>query len=66
MAPAPEKNKKKNKAWTSSDELEVISMRDDRGLTWTKIAHEKDMHETTVRSIYAKKEKIKSQGKNKD
>ena len=41
-------------------------MRDDRGLTWTKIAHEKDMHEATVRSIYAKKEKIKSQGKNKD
>ena len=67
MARSPTENKdrkKRNdyKAWTLSDKLEVIAMRE-RGLTWVKIAQDKGMHEATARSIYAKKEEIRSQGK---
>ena len=55
MARSPTKNKDKKKkrndykAWTLSDKLEVIAMRE-RGLTWVKIAQDKGMHEATDQS----------------
>ena len=56
MARSPTKNKGKDK---KKRKLEVIAMRE-RGLSWVKIAQDKNMHEATARSIYAKKVEIRS------
>ena len=42
-----------------------MAMRKD-GASWVKIAQEKKMNESTVRSIYAKKEDIRAKGKNSE
>ena len=52
MARSPTKNKGKDK---KKRKLEVIAMRE-RGLSWVKIAQDKNIYEATVRIIYAKKE----------
>ena len=65
MARSPTKDKNKRndyKAWTLSDKLEVIIVMRERGLTWVKIAQDKNMHEATARSIYKEKDKIRDQG----
>ena len=67
MTKSPKKTKNKEKAksrrlWTLNEKLEIIDMRDN-GASWTKIAQEKNMAESTVRSIYAKKDEIRSHGK---
>ena len=59
MSSNPKKTKDKPKGppqqlkkWTVTQKLEVIELRDN-GAGWTKIAQDKGMSESTVRSIYA-------------
>ena len=61
MSPSPKK-KRSTKWLTLSEKLEVIAMREN-GAKWAKIASDKKINESTVRSIFAKKDEIKSQGK---
>ena len=66
MSSCPKKTKDKPKRtlkkWTVSEKLEIIEKRDN-GAGWTKIAQEKGMSESTVRSIYAQKDEIRARGK---
>ena len=63
MAPSPKKDKKRSTKWlTLSEKLEIITMREN-GAKWSKIASDKKVNESTIRSIFAKKDEIKSQGK---
>ena len=67
MSPSPKKTKKKRdvkqqKKWSVTQKLEVIEMRDN-GARWIKIAQEKGMSESTVRTIYAQKDEIRARGK---
>ena len=54
MSTSPKK--RKLKTLTISQKLEIIEMREN-GASWVKIAQEKKINESTVRSIYAKKKK---------
>ena len=62
MSPSPKRKRDKYRTCTLTQKLEIIEMRDN-GATWTRIAFEKGLHESTVRGIYAKKDQIRSQGK---
>ena len=59
MAPSPKK-KRSTKWLTLSEKLELIAMTEN-GAKWAKIASDKKVNESTIRSIYAKKDEIKSQ-----
>ena len=67
MARSPKKKAKKDvktRKWlTLNQKLELINMRDKEKKTWTQIAQEKDLNESTVRTVYSKKDQIRSQGK---
>ena len=70
MARSPKKKTKAAKAdvktrkWlTTNQKLEIIDMRDKDKKTWTQIALEKNLRESTIRTIYANRDKIKAQGK---
>ena len=52
---------RKVQVWTVTEKLEVIAMRDE-GASCVKIAQEKGMNESTVRSIYAKGEDVQAKG----
>ena len=54
MSTSPKK--RKLKTLYISQKFEIIAMRKD-GASWVKIAQEKKINESTVRSIYAKKKK---------
>ena len=69
MSSCPKKTKDKSgkpprqlKKWTVTQKLEIIDLRDN-GAGWTKIAQDKGMSESTVRSIYAKKDELQTRGK---
>lgn len=69
MARSPKKKAKngdkKTRNWLSiNQKLEIIDMRDKDKKTWTQIALEKNLNESTVRTVYGKKDQIRSQGKN--
>ena len=60
MAKSPTKNRNKKKRNDYKLGLCLTSLRSlPCGKDWVKIAQDKNMHEATVRSIYAKKEEIK-------
>ena len=63
MSPSPKKDKPKRKLQTRTvtEKLEIIEMREN-GASWIKIAQDKGMNEASVRTIYRKKEEIRSQG----
>ena len=54
--------KKERKHLTLREKLEIIEMKDVKKYSFAKIAHDKKMNESSVRTIYAKREAIKSQG----
>ena len=63
MARSPVKKKQKTHKWLNlSQKLEIIDMREN-GASFAKIAHDKEMPESTVRGICAKKDEYRSQGK---
>ena len=70
LSPKKEKNKpnrkprspRKLQTRTVTQKLEIIEMRDN-GARWSKIAQEKEISESTVRSIYGKKDEIRALGK---
>ena len=71
MSSSPKKTKKKPNGkpktqtkWSVTQKLEVIDLRDS-GARWIKIAQDKGMSESTVRTIYAQRDEIQARGKAK-
>ena len=67
MSPSPKKKRKRTvvnpvKQITIAQKLEVIEKRDN-GARWIKMALDKGMSESTVRTIYAQKDEIRARGK---
>ena len=63
MSLSPKKKQKREKYKTCSlnEKLQIIEMKDN-GASWAKIAREKGLNPSTIRSIYAMKDQIQSQG----
>ena len=55
MSPSPKKKKPKH-LWTLTERLRIIEMRDN-GAAWVKIAQEMKTNESSIRTIYANKDK---------
>ena len=66
MSPSPKKKKrtltKPVQQITIAQKLEIIELRDN-GARWIKIAQDKGLSESTVRTIYAQKDDIRARGK---
>ena len=61
MAPVAPKKQQQRKHLTLQEKLEIIELRE-KGSTFAKISKDKKMNESSIRTIYQNRDKIRDQG----